>query len=117
MTAGTLKARFDSRLSTPEKIRGRLTIGLCAEERAQHAAAVRFADSGDAGDTDVLAHALAASRYRIAELEAAIERLDEGSYGVCQRCSRPIAAERLEFLPQVRYCIACQRDSDTDLLA
>lgn len=114
--AGTLTARFDSRPSPPEKIRGRLTVELCAEERAQHAAAVRFADSVGADDTEVLAHSLAAGRYRIAELAAAIHRLDAGSYGICERCSRPIAPERLEFLPHVRYCVACQSESDTNLI-
>lgn len=38
----------------------------------------------------------------------ALERLDRGTYGDCERCGRPINPERLEAFPWVRYCIECQ---------
>ena len=41
-------------------------------------------------------------------VEAALARLDAGAYGVCQRCGRPIAAERLAALPWAAHCIECQ---------
>ena len=41
-------------------------------------------------------------------VEAAIARLDDGTFGTCQRCGRPIAAERLEALPWAAHCIECQ---------
>ena len=41
-------------------------------------------------------------------VEAALARLDAGTYGVCQRCGRPIAAERLAALPWAAHCIECQ---------
>ena len=40
----------------------------------------------------------------LADVERALERLDEGTYGVCERCGRPIGAERLETLPATRLC-------------
>ena len=43
----------------------------------------------------------------VAEVEAAIERLDAGTYGVCERCSRRIAAGRLEARPLARTCVSC----------
>jgi DnaK suppressor protein len=50
---------------------------------------------------------LAAARKRIAEVDDALQRVDAGSYGVCERCGRPIPAERLEARPFARHCIAC----------
>ena len=42
-------------------------------------------------------------------VEAALARLDDGTYGTCRRCGRPIAPERLDALPWAAYCIECQR--------
>ena len=41
------------------------------------------------------------------ELDAAIGRVDDGSYGACERCGLPIAPARLEARPAARRCIAC----------
>jgi RNA polymerase-binding transcription factor DksA len=46
-------------------------------------------------------------QHHLAEVDAAIARLDAGTYGVCERCGSPIGAERLEALPAARLCIAC----------
>lgn len=35
-------------------------------------------------------------------------RLDQGTYGDCERCGKPINSERLEAFPWVRYCVECQ---------
>ena len=45
-------------------------------------------------------------------VEAALARLDAGTYGACLRCGQPIAPERLEALPWAAYCISCQADVD-----
>ena len=42
------------------------------------------------------------------QTESALERLDAGTYGICQRCGKTIGAERLEAFPFVTYCITCQ---------
>ena len=42
-------------------------------------------------------------------VEAALARLDAGTFGTCIRCGRPIAPERLEALPWAAHCIECQR--------
>ena len=42
------------------------------------------------------------------EVEAAIQRLERGSYGTCQVCGRPIGDERLEAMPATRFCVEDQ---------
>ena len=39
----------------------------------------------------------------------AIVRIEDGSYGYCHLCRRPIERERLEIVPQARYCARCQQ--------
>jgi DnaK suppressor protein len=50
---------------------------------------------------------LAAARERMAEVDDALRRLDAATYGICERCGRPIAGERLAARPFARFCIAC----------
>ena len=47
------------------------------------------------------------ARERLAEVDAAKERLGAGEYGTCTVCGRPIAAERLAARPLARTCITC----------
>lgn len=43
------------------------------------------------------------------EVEAALAKIDGGTYGVCEKCGRPIDEERLEVLPWTTRCFDCQR--------
>lgn len=65
-----------------------------------------FADSGqvaaEQGENMSLAGQL---RGELEEVEIALGKLDEGTYGTCERCGQPIAAARLEAMPQARFCI------------
>jgi|SRR6185437_6970262 len=67
-----------------------------------------FADSSqvtaERGETEALAAPL---NEALQEVEAAIARLGNGSYGLCQRCGQPIAPARLEAMPAAHLCIAC----------
>ncbi|MEU8212544.1 TraR/DksA C4-type zinc finger protein [Micromonospora sp. NPDC049044] len=54
-----------------------------------------------------LSAVLDAARRRLAELDVALRRVDDGSYGVCERCGGPIPAERLTARPSARTCVAC----------
>jgi RNA polymerase-binding transcription factor DksA len=50
---------------------------------------------------------LAEARRDLDDLDAAEQRLDAGTYGVCEKCGRPISDERLDALPAARRCIDC----------
>lgn len=49
---------------------------------------------------------------RISLIEAALERVENGTYGVCERCGKKIADARLKALPFAQYCISCQEIVD-----
>ena len=45
---------------------------------------------------------------RIERLTAALKRVDEGTYGTCVECAKPIGQARLKAIPEVATCVACQ---------
>ncbi|HET9437059.1 MAG TPA: TraR/DksA C4-type zinc finger protein [Gaiellaceae bacterium] len=45
----------------------------------------------------------------LAEIEAALARIEDGTYGLCSACGKPIAAERLEAVPYATLCIDDKR--------
>jgi DnaK suppressor protein len=48
---------------------------------------------------------------KVEQLEDALERVDQGDYGICESCKRPIDPERLEVLPGAEWCINCAREA------
>ena len=69
---------------------------------------LNFADTSqvtaERGEAEALAGQL---RDALAEVEAAIDRLEKGTYGRCEQCGQPISPARLEAKPAARRCIAC----------
>lgn len=65
-----------------------------------------FADSGqvaaEQGETQAMLNQL---REQLNETERALAKFDDDSYGVCERCGKPIAEPRLEAMPATRFCI------------
>ena len=47
-------------------------------------------------------------------IEKALQRIDEGVYGLCAKCGKPIDAERLDIIPWVSNCIECQKQSEVE---
>jgi RNA polymerase-binding transcription factor DksA len=60
-------------------------------------------------DRQQLAALLAQAQRRVDDLDHALEQLAAGSFGACERCGRPVGAERLEARPSARTCIDCAR--------
>ena len=52
------------------------------------------------------------SEHVLQEIEAALKRIEEGTYGICTNCGKQIAEERLEALPWATLCIDCARDRE-----
>ena len=65
-----------------------------------------FADSGQVAAEQGENQALAAQlRTELEEVERALTKLDDGTYGRCEVCDEPIAPARLEAMPSARFCI------------
>jgi DnaK suppressor protein len=47
---------------------------------------------------------------RIDRLTAALERIAQGRYGVCEVCGEPIEPARLQAVPESETCVKCQKD-------
>lgn len=45
---------------------------------------------------------------RLEEIDQAIAALDEGTYGICERCGNQIDPERLRIVPETTLCVACK---------
>jgi DnaK suppressor protein len=51
---------------------------------------------------------------KIKQIDDALVRMDEGTYGVCESCGLEIAEERLEAMPFTRLCRDCQQDMERE---
>jgi RNA polymerase-binding transcription factor DksA len=50
----------------------------------------------------------------LADVENALQRLDAGTYGVCEACGEPIGDDRLEALPATRFCLKDQAEAERE---
>lgn len=85
-------------------------IALGTLERAEGGG---FGDLGDVGTElsirEIDLGLMQSLQKRLADVEAALERLDAGTYGICTICGGKIDPERLLALPWTDRCIECQR--------
>jgi DnaK suppressor protein len=56
-------------------------------------------------------------RAKLRLVEDALTKIDDGSYGACERCEEAIPAKRLDLLPFTRYCVQCQSEVETESAA
>lgn len=86
-----------------------------ARQRLEHARVSRLAqlhalsETGHSADDPLLSAQLTAMKRVLKEIEEAFGRIEDGTYGTCAGCAKPVPAERLEILPYARHCVACQR--------
>ncbi|HVF32240.1 MAG TPA: TraR/DksA C4-type zinc finger protein [Acidimicrobiales bacterium] len=51
----------------------------------------------------------------LADVEHALQRLDDGTYGTCEACGKPIDDDRLEAVPAARFCVADQAQAEHEV--
>ncbi|WP_243718562.1 TraR/DksA family transcriptional regulator [Actinomadura sp. KC06] len=70
-------------------------------------------DQADAGaKTYEREHELALSynsQDLLAQIERAVQRMDTGTYGICESCTRPIGKARLQVFPRATLCVTCKQ--------
>ena len=50
----------------------------------------------------------------LADIEHALRRLDDGTYGTCEACGKPVGDERLEAMPATRFCLDDQAKAERE---
>ncbi len=48
----------------------------------------------------------------LTKIDAALKKIEEGTYGTCESCGQPIGEERLEAMPWATLCIECKRKEE-----
>ena len=95
-----------------EELSARRKAYLGGLTRAEHAREVLLQDGDDApqraSDREIDLQRVEEDVVRLADIDAALQRIAEGNYGICRECSADIPAKRLEVAPQARYCVACE---------
>jgi RNA polymerase-binding protein DksA len=75
-------------------------------------APLHLADLGtDVAEQEVLLNLLETKTDLFQQIQQALDRLDQGTYGICQKCGQSIATERLKALPFTPFCIRCAEQS------
>jgi RNA polymerase-binding protein DksA len=71
---------------------------------------VHMADmSADTFERELAMNIASSEQEVLYQIEDALKRIDEGTYGVCQQCSKAISMSRLKAVPYTSLCIVCQR--------
>lgn len=66
----------------------------------------------ESADSEVARVVLDTEESLLDECRAAISRLEQGTFGTCEQCTRPISRARLEALPHARLCARCAKKRD-----
>lgn len=71
---------------------------------------VHMADmAADTYERELSMNIVSSEQELLYQIDDALKRLDDGSYGICQQCNQPIAMSRLKAVPYASMCIQCQR--------
>ena len=93
-----------------------IKLGDRVADTSRHTATFAAVTADSSGIMTSLDRAQAAlhlyvARAALEEMEDAVARVDDGSYGICQKCDRGISFDRLVAMPEARLCSACQLPS------
>ncbi|GAA3135774.1 RNA polymerase-binding transcription factor DksA [Kribbella aluminosa] len=69
---------------------------------------------GSAVLDEVHGQLVGAARHVLADVEAALDRMNTGHYGHCRACRTAIDLPRLRICPESLYCVTCHRERETD---
>jgi len=89
------------------RLRAELDAGIEAPGQMTYGSQAAAASQVFAQQRDLALHDKATKELEL--VEAALARLEAGTFGTCLRCGNEIASARLEALPWAAYCITCQK--------
>src|SRR5258708_37221700 len=94
------------------RLKGVLPTRGLLESIHVHQAADPLDITQQAADREVAVQSLDRESTLARQLRSAIQRVDDGSYGVCLQCEEEIAPNRLKAIPWAEFCIRCQEQAD-----
>ena len=68
--------------------------------------------SADTYERELAMNLVSSEQEVLYQIEDALKRLEEGTYGICQQCAKPIRLSRLRAVPYTSLCISCQRTKE-----
>lgn len=106
----SLAKMHDALVMRREAIRRALNgdLSLLQEMRQTGCDVVDFASESAA--EELSSQLVEVESRELAQIDHALARLKDNSYGVCEDCDKPIPLTRLQALPYASLCIACQRE-------
>lgn len=76
---------------------------------------IHMADVGtDNYERDLMIELIQSGEESVRNIDTALEKIEEGTFGVCESCGKKINKERLKAVPYAKLCIDCQREEETD---
>jgi RNA polymerase-binding protein DksA len=116
------RAELESFKTQLQQLRDRLSGQLTQHsDEAMHAqggeasgslsnAPLHMADMGTDNFEQELSFSLLENEEQtLEEVNEALERIEQGSFGMCEECKQPVPKVRLQALPYARYCVECAR--------
>jgi len=74
---------------------------------------IHMADIGsDNYEQDVTLNLLEGEHEELREIDAALDRIQLGTYGICEDCAKKIPKARLDAIPYARLCVKCKRERE-----
>ena len=76
---------------------------------------IHMADVGtDNYERDIMIELIQNGEEGVRSIDTALEKIEEGAFGICELCAKKINKERLKAVPYATLCIDCQREEETD---
>lgn len=118
LSTETISAELISRIETKLKDRFQVLQTMKAQANREAAAEVEEAHSDEVDAASALESAESsrmmaeALRLELLQIEDALNRIRQGSFGTCEECDCTIPAKRLEIRPEARLCVDCQAEEE-----
>lgn len=94
-----------------ERIREQLTTDQRTRVVHRAALAAQLQSEPSLAYDDVMLRTRTSHNLALADIADALDRIDHGRYGLCERCETPVPTVRLEILPTARRCMPCHRET------
>jgi|SRR5579863_8542026 RNA polymerase-binding transcription factor len=102
-------------LETKSKVMGEIDSELRAEREGNKDEGMDTYDlASEERDREINFILSDRDRVKLRQIDDAIARIDDGSYGVCESCGLEVAEERLNAMPFTRLCRDCQQDQERE---